>query len=64
MHYLTAWRLQLARARIQETAEPLSVLASHVGYESQAAFCKAFKRMFGVAPGSLRKAGVTPRRPL
>jgi AraC-like DNA-binding protein len=56
MRYLTQWRLQLARAHIQETAEPLSAIAGRLGYRSEAAFCRAFKRMFGVPPGSLRRA--------
>ncbi len=55
MRYLAQWRLQLARAHLQETSEPLSVLAGRFGYQSEAAFCRAFKRMFGAPPGSLRR---------
>ena len=55
MRYLTQWRMQLARTHLRETSEPLSVLAERVGYESEAAFCRAFKRMFGVPPGSVRR---------
>ena len=55
MRYLTRWRLQLARTHLQETTEPLSVLASRFGYQSEAAFCRAFKRFFGVPPGSVRR---------
>lgn len=55
MHYLTQWRMQLARLQLQETTEPLSVLADRLGYQSEAAFCRAFKRVFGVSPGSLRR---------
>ena len=50
------WRMQLARTRLQEDSEPLSVVASRLGYQSEAAFCRAFKRMFGVPPGSVRRA--------
>lgn len=56
MRYLTRWRMRLARTHLRETSEPLSVLAGRVGYESEAAFCRAFKRTFGVPPGSVRRA--------
>ena len=55
MHYLTQWRMQLARIQLQETTDPLSALADRLGYQSEAAFCRAFKRVFGVSPGSLRR---------
>ena len=55
MRYLTQWRMQLARIQLEETADSLSVLADRVGYQSEAAFCRAFKREFGVSPGSVRK---------
>jgi AraC-like DNA-binding protein len=54
MRYLTRWRMQLARAQLQETSDTLSVLADRLGYQSEAAFCRAFKRIFGVPPGSVR----------
>jgi len=53
-HYLTRWRMKLARVQLQETSDPLSVLADRLGYQSEAAFCRAFKREFGVPPGSIR----------
>jgi AraC-like DNA-binding protein len=53
--YLTRWRMQLARARLQQTSDPLAVLADRLGYQSEAAFCRAFKREFGVPPGSFRQ---------
>jgi AraC-like DNA-binding protein len=56
MRYLTRWRMQLARAQLLETSDPLSVLADRLGYQSEAAFSRAFKRVFGVSPGSLRHA--------
>jgi AraC-like DNA-binding protein len=59
MRYVTRWRLQLARARLQETSEPLSTLASTFGYESESSFCRAFKRFYGVSPGSLRSPRTT-----
>lgn len=56
MQYLTRLRMQVAHERARASDEPLAALASHVGYQSEAAFCRAFKRMFGVSPGSLRTA--------
>lgn len=55
MRYLTQWRMQLARVQLQETTDTLSVLADRLGYQSEAAFCRAFKRVFGVSPGSVRR---------
>lgn len=60
MRYLTRWRMQLARAQLAERAVPLSVLAERLGYQSEAAFCRAFKREFGLSPGSLRQSPVAP----
>lgn len=62
MQYLTQWRMQLARAQLQEGRQTLSVVAGQVGYQSEAAFCRAFKREFGVPPGSSR--GQSPAPPL
>ena len=56
LRYLTRWRMQLARIKLRETSEPLAVLAGELGYQSEAAFCRAFKRVFGVPPGSVRRA--------
>ncbi len=58
LQYLTHWRMQLARAYLQESAEPLSQVAGRFGYQSEPAFCRAFKRMFGMAPGGVRKQAV------
>ncbi len=59
VQYLTHWRMQLARAHLQESAEPLCQVASRFGYQSEQAFCRAFKRVFGMAPGGVRKQAVT-----
>lgn len=59
LRYLTQWRMRLARTRLRETSEPISVISERVGYESEAAFCRAYKRMFGAPPGSARRS-VTP----
>ncbi len=54
MHYLTNLRMQLARTQIKETSVSLAVVAERFGYQSEAAFSRAFKRIFGVPPGSTR----------
>ncbi|MBT2971115.1 MAG: AraC family transcriptional regulator [gamma proteobacterium symbiont of Ctena orbiculata] len=56
MRYLTRWRMQLARAELAQSAIPLSVLADRLGYQSEAAFCRAFKREFDVPPGTIRNS--------
>ena len=54
MLYLTHWRMQLAASRLTAGAAPVSAVASGVGYESEAAFCRAFKKVTGVTPASWR----------
>jgi AraC-like DNA-binding protein len=53
--YLTAWRMTAAARLLRETSTPLSAVAAHTGYGSEFAFAKAFKREYGVAPGSYRR---------
>lgn len=57
MAYITQWRLNVARARLVETTDPQADIALELGYQSEAAFCRAFKRHFLVSPGSLRQGG-------
>jgi AraC-like DNA-binding protein len=58
--YLTDWRMQTARTRLLDTNDPVSAIAGELGYQSEAAFCRAFKRTFDTSPGSVRrKAGHT-----
>jgi len=54
MVYLTRWRMQLAAGRLAGGAAPVSAVACEVGYESEAGFCRAFKKVTGVTPGSWR----------
>jgi AraC-like DNA-binding protein len=54
IEYLTHWRMQLAAVRLAAGAVPVSAVASEVGYESEAAFCRAFKKVTGVTPASWR----------
>jgi AraC-like DNA-binding protein len=54
MQYITQWRLQLAAHHLQNTDECIAKIASLVGYESEAAFNRAFKRYVGKPPGAWR----------
>lgn len=54
MTYLTRWRLQLAARSLEKTSRGVADIAADVGYESEAAFNRAFKREFGQPPGRYR----------
>ena len=54
MQYLAQWRMQVAATRLRETSAKIVEVALGVGYESEAAFSRAFKRAVGVAPGAWR----------
>lgn len=58
LEYLTSWRLQKACEMLREGRTTLDVVAWKVGYESAAAFSKAFKRELGVSPGAFRRGDV------
>ena len=53
--YLGMWRLQLAARRRQTSRETVIQVALEAGYESEAAFIRAFKREFGLPPAKFRK---------
>ncbi|HXV09912.1 MAG TPA: AraC family transcriptional regulator [Burkholderiales bacterium] len=57
MQYLTRWRLTIAAQRLRDERVSLARLAEDSGYESEAAFNRAFKRALGATPGAWRKAG-------
>jgi AraC family transcriptional regulator, alkane utilization regulator len=57
MQYLAQWRLRLAAQRLKSTDLPVKTVADECGYESQAAFNRAFKRCFGLPPGDWRRRG-------
>jgi AraC-like DNA-binding protein len=54
IRYRTVWRLQTAKLNLQERRTPIAKLAHSVGYESEEAFSRAFKREFGVPPARWR----------
>jgi len=55
MQYLTRWRTSLAASRLRESDASIIRVATEVGYESEAAFNRAFKREFGLPPATWRK---------
>jgi AraC family transcriptional regulator, alkane utilization regulator len=55
MQYLTRWRLALAARALKEGRDPIVRIAGQVGYESEAAFNRAFKREFGMPPATWRR---------
>ena len=60
MRYLIGWRMQMARQKLLETNRPISEIAFQVGYESEAAFTRAFRREHGAPPAAWRKRGAVP----
>jgi transcriptional regulator GlxA family with amidase domain len=66
MAYLMRWRLQLAAEALTKTPRGVADIAADVGYESEAAFNRAFKRVFGAPPARFRRehrGAVTPVSP-
>jgi AraC-like DNA-binding protein len=53
--YLTGWRLRVAAQALTSSSKGVAELAATVGYESEAAFNRAFKRAFGVPPARYRR---------
>jgi AraC family transcriptional regulator, alkane utilization regulator len=61
MQYLARWRTSLAARALRETKASITRVAEDVGYESEAAFNRAFKREFGLPPAAWRRK--TPKPP-
>lgn len=57
MDYLTGWRIQLAAQRLCLGHESIPSIAAGVGYDSEAAFHRAFKRVTGTTPAAWRRSG-------
>lgn len=55
MQYITRWRMNVALTWLQEENLSLGELAARLGYRSEAAFSRAFKRFIGVSPGAARR---------
>jgi AraC-like DNA-binding protein len=50
MEYLTRWRMLLAADRLKSSSDGISAIANSLGYESESAFGKAFRRVMGCSP--------------
>ena len=57
MHYVTRWRMQMALTSLKEQDVGLGELANRLGYQSEAAFSRAFKCFMGMSPGAVRRDG-------
>ena len=55
MAYVARWRMHLALSALREEGATVGELADRLGYRSEAAFSRAFKRVVGVAPGAARQ---------
>ena len=62
MHYLAKWRMQIASELLSGNAN-MATIAAEVGYDSEAAFSRAFKKMIGVAPSVWRQGVRSPGKP-
>jgi AraC-like DNA-binding protein len=60
MQYLTRFRMQVAMNALRDDGATIAELASGLGYRSQAAFARAFKRVVGVSPGAIKRRPIDP----
>lgn len=56
MQYVTRWRMHLALDSLKRERATVAELARRLGYRSEAAFARAFKRVIGVPPGAVKRA--------
>jgi AraC-like DNA-binding protein len=54
MKYLALWRLHIAAQRLREGHGSVAQIGFEIGYDSEAAFSRAFKRAFGTPPAAWR----------
>jgi AraC-like DNA-binding protein len=65
MQYLAKWRMQIASGLLSGGNANLATIAAEIGYGSEAAFSRAFKKMVGVRPSAWRRGlGPGARRPM
>ncbi|MDE2295440.1 MAG: AraC family transcriptional regulator [Gammaproteobacteria bacterium] len=55
MRYLARWRMQIAASVLSDASSNIAAIAEQVGYESDAAFSRAFKKLVGVPPSEWRR---------
>ena len=63
MAYVTTWRMDVAARLVREERLPLARVAERVGYQSEAAFNRAFRRAHGVTPGAFARRDTTFHAP-
>ena len=56
MQYAARWRMEVAREALVAERATVAELAGRLGYRSEAAFARAFKRVLGTAPGAVKRA--------
>lgn len=59
MQYLTRWRMHVATDLLREEQLTVALVAERLGYASEAAFSRAYKRVTGMPPGTVRRTGTT-----
>jgi AraC-like DNA-binding protein len=60
MRYVTRWRMNIALTRLKENKTTVGDLSRRLGYDSEAAFSRAFKRYIGISPGAARQNSFGP----
>lgn len=63
INYLAAWRMHHAERWLRERRYSVSQISARLGYDTEAAFRRAFKRIRGVAPGQVRRLSGNAERP-
>jgi len=63
MQYLTRWRMQMAARLLADGSAKVAAVALEVGYDSEAAFSRAFKKLAGVSPAAWRGQRLEARKP-
>jgi AraC-like DNA-binding protein len=58
IQYLTQWRMQIAAKRLADPGVKISAVAHEVGYDSEAAFSRAFKKLVGRSPSQWRTGSI------
>ena len=63
MQYLTQWRMLLAANLLSRSSAPLAKIAEEVGYQTDTAFSRAFRREYGAPPATWRRRAIKPDQP-
>ncbi|WP_317202297.1 AraC family transcriptional regulator [Janthinobacterium sp.] len=63
MQYLARWRMVLAGERLENSSDPISVIAMSLGYESESAFSTAFRRVMDCSPRQYCRRSNSPKSP-